>query len=303
MLDLSIVVVNWNTCELLASCLNSIYATAQHINFDIWVVDNASSDGSVAMLQRDYPTVNLVENSINVGFAKANNQAMALSRGQYILLLNSDAMLTPGSLQSLLRAAERQPNAGILGAQLLNTDGTFQASHTPFPNLWQEFLILSGSGRKLFGRWYPSHGPEEEIGPQQVDYVEGACLLVRRAAFNAVGGLDEDYFMYAEEVDWCYTMRRFGWEVWYEPAAKVIHLGGGSSRQRRTQREADLYKSRVRFFGKHYGPLASLGLKGLIFGLTAIKILINWMLLQATRGRRGRPVVSLNALVTALRSV
>lgn len=203
----------------------------------------------------------------------------------------------------MLHLADAQPRAGIIGAHLLNADGTFQASHTPFPNLWQEFLILSGLGRLLFDRWYPSRGPEEAKGPQPVDYVEGACLLVRPEAFKETNGLDEGFFMYAEEVDWCYTMRQKGWQVWYQPVAKIIHLGGGSSHGRRTQREGDLYRSRVRFFRKHYGNIPAQLLKLQIYGLTAIKIAFHGLLRLISGGRRGRAVVSLKYLATELKEV
>ncbi len=298
--NLSVIIVNWNTRDLLAQCLNSVYATGAGLDFEIIIVDNASSDDSVAMVEERFPGVRLVVNQENVGFARANNQALAMSKGQYALLLNSDALATPGAVQALLGLADAEPRAGIVGAQLLNTDGSFQASHTPFPNLWQEFLILSGIGRMRYGYWHPSRGPEEDRGPQVVDYVQGACLLVRREAFEKVGGLDEGYFMYAEEVDWCYSMREKGWQVWYQPAAKIIHHGGGSSKQRWTQREGDLYCSRVRFFRKHYGSRATRLLELQIYALTGIKIVVHGLLRLASRGRYGRPVISLRQLAAKL---
>jgi len=298
MTNISIIIVNWNTRDLLADCLDSIASSgiAGDLNIETIIVDNMSTDGSQAMVRQRFPHVRLIANAENVGFARANNQGITVSNGHYALLLNSDALATPGSLQALIRLAETKPRAGVVGAQLLNPDGSFQASHTPFPNLWQEFLILSGLGRVLHGRWYPSRGPEEDRGPQIVDYVEGACMLVRREAFENVGGLDEGYFMYAEEVDWCYTMRAKGWQVWYQPAAKVIHLGGGSSQNRRTQREGNLYRSRVRFFRRHYGDRAARLLKLQIYGFTAIKIVVHELLRLVSSGRYGRPVVSLREL-------
>jgi N-acetylglucosaminyl-diphospho-decaprenol L-rhamnosyltransferase len=300
MLELSIIIVNWNTRDLVVGCLQSIYDTTSGLEFEVIVVDNASCDGSLGMLRRRFPKVRLVENPENVGFAWANNQAIAVSQGCYVLLLNSDAVATPGAIQSLVSLADEKPRAGIVGAQLLNPDGSFQASHTPFPTLWQEFLILTGLGRLVRGRWYPSRGPGEDQGPQIVDYVEGACMLARRRAVEEVGGLDEGYFMYAEEVDWCYAMNQAGWQVWYQPAAKVIHLGGGSSQNRRPQREADLYRSRVRFFRKHHGDRAARLLKLQIFGFTAIKIALHRLLRLASAGRYGRPVVPLRYLATEL---
>lgn len=301
--DVSVIILNWNTREMLADCLETVLKHAGHLALELIVVDNASTDGSQTMLQQRFPQVRLIANQNNVGFARGNNQGMAISRGRYLLLLNSDAFVTPGALEGLLRLADTQPRAGIVGAHLLNADGTFQASYTPFPNLWQEFMILSGLGRLLFGRWYPSRGPEEAKGPQVVDYVEGACLLVRPEAFRETSGLDEGFFMYAEEVDWCYTMRQKGWQVWYQPAAKIIHLGGGSSQGRRTQREGDLYRSRVHFFRKHYGDMSAQLLKLQIYSLTAIKIAVHGFLRLISGGRRGRPVVSLKHLVMELKEV
>lgn len=300
MVDISVIIVNWNTRDLLAQCVDSIVEHADGLSLEIIVVDNASTDDSVAMLRQNYPTVRVIANSSNVGFARANNQAMQVAQSDYFLLWNSDAFATPGALQALLAVARQQPQAGIVGAQLRNADGSFQASFTAFPGLWQEFLILTGLGRALYGNTYPSRGPAEDAGPQIVDYVEGACLLVSRAAFLQVGGLDEGYFMYAEEVDWCYAMQAAGWQVWYQPLARVVHLGGASSRGRRTGREADLYRSRVRFFRKHYGPGQAQLLKMLIYGLTAIKIGIHGLLRFVTGGRYGRPVVSLKHLAAEL---
>ncbi|RME97163.1 MAG: glycosyltransferase family 2 protein [Chloroflexi bacterium] len=294
------IIVNWNTRDLLAECIESLRRHTADLNLHIIVVDNASTDGSVEMLRRNYPDVQVIVNTKNVGFARANNQAMQQSAADYFLLWNSDAFATPGAVQSLLQLAQSQPRAGLIGAQLRNPDGTFQASYTPFPGLWQEFLILSGLGRLLFGNAYPSRGPETEKGPQVVDYVEGACMLVRREAFEQTGGMDEGYFMYAEEVDWCFALKRAGWQVWYQPQAQVTHLGGASSTGRRTHREADLYRSRVRFFSKHYGPRKARQLKTLIFVLTAVKNLVHGLLRFFSRGRVGRPVVSLKHLASEL---
>jgi hypothetical protein len=303
MWDVSVIIVNWNTRALLADCLASVAQTAGELTCEVIVVDNASTDGSAAMVRERFPHVRLMANTDNVGFARANNQALAASQGRYRLLFNSDAALLPGALQALVSLAEAQPRAGIVGAHLRNRDGSFQASHSPFPTAWQEFMILSGLGRMLRGRAYPSHGPEEERGPQPVDYVEGACLLVRREAYEQVGGLDEGYFMYAEEVDWCYAMRQRGWQVWYQPAARVLHAGGASSQNRRPQREGDLYRSRVRFFRKHYGDAAARWLKVQILGWTALKSAAHSALRLLSRGRYGRPVVSPRYLVAQLRGV
>jgi hypothetical protein len=189
-----------------------------------------------------------------------------------------------------------------VGARLLFPDGSFQASSTRFPSLMREVLIVSTLGRRLFGRWYPSGGPQVGAGPRRVDYVEGACLLIRRAAYEEVGGLDEGYFMYAEEVDWAFTMAQHGWHTWYAPDAEVIHFGGGSSRNRPAQREADLYRSRVRFMRKHRGSVHANALKGLLYASTTAKLAFH-SLLRLVAPERARPVVGLNQLTSALRDV
>ncbi len=288
---------------MLVECLQSIYEHAAGVDFDIWVVDNASEDDSVDVIRAVFPNINLIRNESNEGFARANNRAMCASRGRYMLLLNSDATATPGAIQELVNLAEAQPRAGITGAQLAYPDGSFQASYTPFPVLWQEFLILTGLGRMLFGRWYPSRGPETAKGPRQVDYVSGACLLVRRKAYDQVGGMDENYFMYAEEVDWCYSMKQAGWQVWYQPLARILHHGGASSHQRQPQCEADLYRGRVRFFRKHHGNRAAVSLKALIFGITTAKIIVHKILRWISRGNCGRPTISMRKLIDSLRGV
>lgn len=296
MKQLTVVIVTWNTRDLLAVCLDSVIDTASGLDVEIVVVDNHSMDGTREMLASRYPDVRLVYNDENVGFARANNDAVKLSSSKYLLLLNSDARLLPGAVDALLEVMADRPEAGIVGARLVNPDGTFQASHTSFPSLAQEFFILTGLGRLIFGRWYPSHGPEAEKGPRPIDYVQGACMLIRRPVFEQLGGLDEGYFMYAEEVDLCYSAHLAGWQVWYQPAAQVLHLGGASSRNRPTAREADLYRSRVRFFRKHRGDSQAVVLQGVIYSVTTVKLVVHSMLRRLSGGRLGRPVVGLSDL-------
>ncbi len=301
MIDLSIVIVNWNTRGLLAECLESIEQTVTGMRFEVLVVDNGSTDGSAEMVRQAFPHVRLIVNRENAGFVRANNQAIPLCQGRYLLLLNSDARLLPGAVTETLRCMAEQPRAGVVGLRLLNGDGSFQASYTPFPTLWREFLILSGLGRLLVRRSFPSYGPRIEQGAQPVDgYVEGAYLLLRREAVEQVGALDEHIVMYAEEVDWCYRFRQAGWEVWYLPQATVVHHGGQSSKRRRSRMEAELYRSRVYFFHKHYGRAAARRLTALIYTFTAVKIVVHGLLRRISGGRRGRVVTDWRELQQAL---
>lgn len=276
--DLAIVIVNWNGRELLARCLRSIAATAGDQRCRIYVVDNGSTDGSQAMLRAEFPEVQLREAPHNPGFAGGNNIALreilALGEGAppQILLLNPDTIVQPGALQALVRTLESNPQYGMVGALLLNEDGTFQASYVDFPTLAQEFLILTGLGRKLKGEHYPSHSLGESAAPRTVDYVIGACILVRTAALAQIGLMDEGFFMYSEETDWCYRCRQAGWQVAFAPQAVIIHLGGGSTRQVKAKMLAELYRSRVRFFRKHYGPLPATGLRALLLGMNLVKL-------------------------------
>jgi len=299
---ISVIIVNWNARHLLECCVRSILTLGEGLLREVIVVDNGSTDDSVPMVRERFPQVRLVENAQNDGFARANNWGVRLAQSDYVLLLNTDAFLAPGALRAMLEMAECKPNAGLVGAQLRNPDGSFQASHTPFPTLWREFLILSGLGRALHGPWYPSHGPDAD-SPRMVDYVEGACMLVRRSAYLHVGGFDEGYFMYAEDVDLCHALHDAGWEVWYQPAAIVTHLGGGSSLHRKSEREGDLYRSRVRYFRKHHGDAAATALKALILLLTTVKSLAHGVLRRVTGGRRGRLVPSPRDLSLRLREV
>lgn len=244
MRDLSIVIVNWNTRDLLAQCLQSVYDTTGSLDFEVVVVDNASTDGSQAMVRNHFPQAQLIENQKNEGFARANNQAICASRGRYILLLNSDTIVQLGALEAMVHFADRHPEAGIVGCKLLNADGSLQPSWAQFPTFWSELM-----GRN-FRKWRPMADDQAF----EVDWVGGACLLARRKAIEMVGLLDEDFFMYSEETDWCFRVVRNGWKVCFLPGTGVIHFGGGSSRRASDKTLVQLYQSKLRFFHKHYGP-------------------------------------------------
>lgn len=297
----AIVIPSWNTRDLLGACLQSIADTCAGTDTETIVVDNGSRDGSPDLVRERFPGVRLIQNTENAGFARACNQGIAATTAPYVLLFNSDARLEPGSLQALLSRVEAQPRCAIVGALIRNADGTFQASFSDFPSLRQELLMLTGLGRLLYGRWYPSHDAGEQRGALPVAWISGAAMLVRRVAIEQVGGFDERYFMYAEEMDLCCRCVRAGWQVWYEPAAVVLHLGGASSRSQPAQREIQLYSSRVRFYGTHSGVWHARAAAAMIVAITALKGPLHALVRRVSGGRHGRTVAPPRALLLELR--
>ncbi|MGA9349047.1 MAG: glycosyltransferase family 2 protein [Anaerolineae bacterium] len=257
---MSIVIVNWNVCELLKRCLHSIMSNfqlpASNFQIEVIVVDSASSDGSVAMVEEEFPQVRLLANSENVGFTVGNNQGITVSQGRYILLLNPDTEIVGDALATMVECMDEHPQVGALGPQLLNPDGSIQSSRRRFPALATAFLestILQQwfSHNRAIRHYYVADRPDDEV--QEVDWVTGACLLARREAIEQVGLLDEGFFMYSEELDWCRRAKERGWKVVYLPTAKVIHYGGQSSEQVKSFQHVQFQRSKIRYFLKHHG--------------------------------------------------
>jgi len=249
-------------------------------SIEIIVVDNVSSDRSLEMLREEFPNVALIENSENLGFARATNQGTRIAKGRFILYLNPDTEMHPGALNTLHTLMENTPSAGAVGARLINPDGSLQAAAYPFPNLFREFWRLFHLDRLRSIARYPL----QRWDPEQahvVDAVMGACILLRRQALDAVGLLDEDYFIYTEEVDLCYRLKQAGWDVYWEPRSIVLHHGGQSTRQRKTEMFLRLYESKIHFFRKHHGLMAANIYKG-ILGLACLPRLLmeplGWLL-------------------------
>jgi len=275
----AIIIVNWNVRDRLAACLRSIEAdlTASQLPGQVWVVDNASTDDSVAMLRRDFPQVQLIASDKNLGFAGGNNAALRAigfadkppspgrrgARGEVdlpeaVLLLNPDSEVHPGALRALFDFLKNNPRAGIVGARLSYGDGSFQHSVFAFPGLWQlaiELLPLPGRlvESRLNGR-YP-RSAYESGRPFRVGHPLGAAMCVRREAIQQVGLLDERYQMYVEEIDWSKRIVSAGWAAYCVPAAQITHLGGQSTGQVQISSFINLWTSRCQFYRKHYHPL------------------------------------------------
>jgi N-acetylglucosaminyl-diphospho-decaprenol L-rhamnosyltransferase len=262
-LSLSIIVVSWNTRDLLAQCLESIYAHPPANQFDIWVVDNASSDASAAMVQERFPRVKLIVNPENVGFARANNQAIRESVGEYVLLLNTDTIVQPDSLENMVAFLNKKPSAGIVGGCLLNSDHQPQRCFGTFPTILSETVFAWGLDSRLpfsFGLGSRRNASAEY---SETDWVLGAALMIRRSLLNRVGLLDESFFMFSEEVDLAYRAKKSGSKNFVLWTAPIIHLGNQSTRQIPARMKAELFRSKVLFFHKHYGARMA-GLLGLV---------------------------------------
>jgi GT2 family glycosyltransferase len=265
--DVSIVVVNWNTRDLLAECLEAIARTSGDLDMEIIVVDNGSTDGSQDMVRQRFPQVHLIANMENLGFARANNQAIRRSQGRYVLLLNSDAFVREHTIQHVVAFMDAHPEAGMAGCKLLYEDGRLQPSCYTFPTLFTEFCIATGldklfSKSPLFGKYRMTYWDFGDV--REVDVIVGAFMLVRATAIGEVGLMDERYFMYSEEVDWCYRFKEKGWQIYFYPHAEAVHLWGSSTGRIRVEMLIQMYRSRIGFFRQHYGRRSATLLKVLI---------------------------------------
>ena len=252
---LSVIIVNWNTKDLLCQCIDSLTQTLKKIDTEVFVVDNGSTDGSVAAVREKVSGVRLIENLVNLGFAKANNQAISLSSREYLLLLNPDTQVKDEAIERMLFFMDAHPEAGVVGAQLLNVDGSKQNSIANFPSLATELL------NKSLLRWlFPDKFPGKETdypGPVEVDSVIGACMMARRKALEQVGLLDEEYFLFLEETDWCYRMKKAGWKIYHIPQAEVLHFQGKSAEAEKGKARIEYYRSRYHYFRKNRGSFQS----------------------------------------------
>jgi hypothetical protein len=268
---IGIVIVSYNTRALLRDCLQSLQPVT--LSRRILVIDNASRDDSVSMVRTDFPDVEICALEENRGFAAANNLglgmlgfappspgAAGITPPEFVLLLNPDTVVLPGALETLTAFLQAHPRVGLVSPRLRNPDGTTQPAAFRFPTLTMSLLEVFPPGEVLPGRLYNSwwHGryPQEQNGtePFPIDHPLGACMLVRGCTIAQVGLLDENYFMYSEEIEWCWRIRQAGWAIWQQPHAQVVHVGGAATQQFRRQMLIELYRSRIRFFQQHYRP-------------------------------------------------
>ena len=263
-IDLSICIVSWNVKDLLRKCLSSIGDAKPDLRYEVVVVENNSRDESGDMVREEFPSFILVSNRVNRGFASACNQAIRESRGRYILLLNPDTLIQGGSLEEMVRFLDKRPGAGGGGPKLINPDGTLQPSVRMYPTFKSsigQFTILGDLG--LFHRAvdkYLEKGFDYEY-PSIVDQPMGAALFFRRDALDAVGLLDESFFLYYEEVDLCLRLFLSGRPLWYNPGAVIVHIGGGSTAKAGALSRFMMQESQFKYFSKHYGSGSTIWFK------------------------------------------
>ncbi len=252
--DLVVTIVSYNSLSFLKKCLSSISSSQPVVKYEIIVVDNASTDGTGEFVKKNYPEIILIPNNRNVGFAAANNRAIEKSCSKYVLLINSDCMVYKKSLDSLVKFMEKNPEVGIAGPKIVNSDGSIQFSCRRFPSVFNaaaHTILTDIFPHNPFSKKYKLTGIRRD-SPLKVDWVSGSCMIIRRKALEDTGVLDENYFMYVEDLDICYRMWQKNWEVYYCPEAKIMHYIAGSSGSGKIKASFRMQKSVFYFFWKNY---------------------------------------------------
>ena len=255
-MKLSIIIVSWNVRHDIINCLGSIYARPSSMPFEIIVIDNASSDGSTQEIRKQFPKVTCVANNQNYGFAGANNQGIKLAKGEYLLFLNPDTIMHSGALDYLVSFMDKNEDAGACGPGLFNEDGSIQRSARQFPSyrgalyrftFLKYFKVFKNSYRSWLMRDF------DHKSQRNVDQLMGAALLVRKSIIDKIGGFDENFFMYYEEVDLCYRIKQHSWRIVFLPQACITHLGGRSSQQIPAAKRIMMLRSLLKYFRKNHG--------------------------------------------------
>ena len=266
---ISVIIVSWNVRDLLTACLDSLPGACDD-PLEIIVVDSASTDGTAAMLRERFPQVRLLAQDTNVGFSRGCNIGLQAAQGELMLLLNPDTVVRPGALTALAAALTADPAAGLAGPLTFNGDGSVQSTRRRFPDFWTgvfdtPWLQRFAPGR--IARYHMSDLPDD--GQYAVDWVQGSAILLRRALYEQIGGLDEGYFMYSEELDWCWRARAAGWRALFAGSAHIVHYGGRSSEQAPARTHIAYQQSKLRFFRKRSGWLAAQAMRAVLLAVYA----------------------------------
>jgi GT2 family glycosyltransferase len=291
--DLSIILLSWNVRDLLRACLASLlhphsialpaqpepsHDAAAHLSVEVIVVDAASADGSAEMVRSEFPEVKLIASPENLGYTRGNNLGLRAATGRYRLILNPDTEVVGDALPLMIAYMDAHPRVGVLGPQLLYPDHTVQSTRRRFPSLatglFESTWLQPLAPRRLLDRYHARDLPDDAVS--DVDWVVGAALLVRREAYEQVGGFDEGFFMYSEEMDWCRRMKAAGWGVVYFPPARIIHHEARSSAQVPAATHIRFNTSKVRYFRKYHGALAAEALRWFLLGNFAFQLALEW---------------------------
>lgn len=274
-MDLSIIIVSYNTCQLTLETIESVYASNTTYSYEIIVVDNQSSDHSVEMVRSRFPRVNVIESGSNAGYSKANNIGIKQAAGRYVLLLNSDTVVMPDTLEVMLRFMDDHPQVGASGCKVVLADGSLDKTcKRGFPTPAASFYYAFGFAKRFphnprFTGYQMSHlDPDEEY---PIDCLVGAFMMVRREAVEQVGLLDEEFFMYGEDIDWCYRIKQAGWINYYYPRTHIIHYKGASSRKKPFKIIYEFHRAMILFYRKHYRKHYSLPVTAAVYGGIAVK--------------------------------
>jgi N-acetylglucosaminyl-diphospho-decaprenol L-rhamnosyltransferase len=287
LLDVSVCIVTYNSARLIERCLDAVLAAADGLDLEVIVADNTSKDGTADLVAARYPGVQLIRTGGNLGFGKANNLAFRQARGRYLLVLNPDAVVQADAIRELVQFADAHPNTGLVGGRLEYEDGRFQHSAFKFPSLQQAFFgffDVVPIDSEINGR-YP---PEQFERPFRAEHILGAFILLRRAAIESVGAFDPRIFMYFEETDLCYRLRRAGWQNCYVPSARCLHVGGASTSEHAEAMSVEFHRSQAYFYRKQYGLTAYLALKMVV--VAGIGYRFARSLRALVRGRIGWPL-------------
>ncbi|MGD1996196.1 MAG: glycosyltransferase family 2 protein [Anaerolineae bacterium] len=296
MRDLGIVIVNYNTRNLLHTCVSTILASQGDFSFEICVVDNASTDGSADMVAEEFPQIHLIANRHNTGYPAANNQGLralgypeGADASRFVLLLNSDTELPPDGLSKMLAFMREHPDAGVAGPKLVRRDGSLDlACRRSFPTPAVSFYRLTRLSTlfprsRRFARYNLTYLDPDEVA--EVDAVVGAFLLARGEAIRQVGLMDETFFLYGEDLDWCYRIKEAGWRVYYNPAVTVLHVKRASTRHS-ARAQVEFWRAMLLFYQKHYAPRTPWAIHILIMGVLKMRIGLERLWQWPTGGRR-----------------
>lgn len=302
-MDISIIIVNFNTCRLTMDCLESVLQSETDYTYELILIDNASRDDSVARIKAAFPQVTLVANEENAGFSRANNQGMKLASGRYVLLLNSDTLIRKDTLQTMTAYMEAHPEAGAAGCKVvLPSGGLDKACKRGFPTPSASFYYAFG-----FSRLFPDNprfngyqlGYLDADKEHEIDCLVGAFMLVRRETIDRVGGLDEAFFMYGEDLDWCYRIKQAGWGIRYYPNTSIVHLKGGSARKRPFKIVYEFHRAMILFHRKHYRRQYNVLVNGAVYAGVGVKFMLALLLNLTRKSQPATPALRVPAAPSA----